>query len=99
MATNISDGTFSQFECSLSEDRHFLDSPCRIGCGHFACKQCLSKSIGSNIRCTKCQKTLNKMDYNREQNLKNEMSKHVNEMLKLIEKEFKNYINSIKGKN
>ena len=50
----ISDGTCSEFECALSDDKHFIQTPIILSsCGHSICKTCLPKDKNA-IKCKLC---------------------------------------------
>lgn len=53
----ISDGSFEEFECASSDDKHFLKSPITLPvCGHSVCRQCLPQNDDSHILCKICGK-------------------------------------------
>ena len=56
----ISDGTYEEFECALSIDRHFVKDPIILtSCGHATCKKCLPKTV-TNLICGLCCSKINK---------------------------------------
>lgn len=47
---------FEEFECSISDDKHIVQKPIVLRCGHYICKSCIPTN--STILCTKCGETL-----------------------------------------
>lgn len=56
----ISDGTFVEFECAVSDDKHFIRQPIILpSCGHSICKHCLPTEANF-IKCKLCSEITNR---------------------------------------
>ena len=51
----ISDGSFEEIVCALSNDKHYVETPMTLpDCGHTVCKSCLPFELNNNTKCKIC---------------------------------------------
>lgn len=50
-------------ECSIADDRHIVEKPICLSCGHFICKKCIPSNNNYEFKCIKCDK-VNKTNLN-----------------------------------
>jgi hypothetical protein len=93
----ISDGTFKEFECALSDDRHFLHEPIELPCGDCACKSCIPKD--DEYICNSCNEVIkNKFVYQKKSNsIQLGFKRHLDDVFKIIEKQSLKSIDELKG--
>ena len=56
----ISNDKLKEFECATSVDKHFLERPVALSCGHNVCKNCIPKVNFTHIKCNICDKLTTK---------------------------------------
>ena len=85
----ISDGSFVEFECALSIDKHFIKEPITLSCcGHSVCRNCLPKT-DSIIKCNLCGLITNR-DLNNDKesiSIKIALKRNLNSLLSILEKQ------------
>ena len=94
----ISDGTYPQFECSLSNDKHFVEEPIKLNqCEHIACKTCLSRY--DFIKCLKCGTLNDKQIISNEisNETKNSIRTHLDDLLVILEKQTSKSLSQLQG--
>ena len=90
----ISDGTFVEFECALSSDKHFIKEPITLSsCGHSVCRSCLPKTSINNdsviIKCNLCGEVTNR-DLNNDKesvSIKIALKRNLHSLLSILEKQ------------
>jgi hypothetical protein len=97
----ISDGTFIEYECALSDDKHFLKEPIIIPCcGHSICKNCLPKEENSVIKCKICG-VITKKDLSNDKeaiSLKISFKRNLESLFNILEKQTSSQVNKLKSK-
>lgn len=96
----ISDGTYTEFECALSCDKHFLNEPITLPCGDSACKSCILTKKEAKFECNYCKKLINKTNlYDTEsKNIKKGLMRNLESLFLIIEKQSVNALNELKCK-
>jgi hypothetical protein len=95
----ISDGTFIEFECAVSEDRHFIKHPIILpSCGHSICKQCLPNEANF-IKCKLCSEITNRDLSNDKEaiSLKISFKRNLENLFRVIEKQSRIQLDKLKG--
>ena len=55
----ISDGSYDEFVCALSNDKHYMNKPVVLtDCGHAACRKCIPKEITEDSKCKICREKI-----------------------------------------
>lgn len=93
----ISDGSYQQFECALSHDRHFVKDPViLVTCGHFVCNGCF-KFNKKPIVCKICNCESN--DINDEvKEAKRSFTENLSNFYEILEKQSLLSLNNFEGK-
>ena len=85
----ISDGSFVEFECALSTDKHFIREPITLSCcGHSVCRSCLPKN-DFIIKCNLCGLVTNR-DLNNDKesiSIKIAFKRNLYSLLSILEKQ------------
>lgn len=95
----VSDGTYDEFECALSNDKHYFNEPIALQCGHSSCKNCLPK--GQVIKkCRICGLEINSSDQsvNVSVNLKKLFKRNLSELVAILETQTLKSLNKLKSK-
>ena len=50
----ISEEALEIIECAVTNDKHFINEPLSLSCGHSVCKNCLDDVKYNKIKCIKC---------------------------------------------
>lgn len=98
----ISDGKYAEFECALSNDKHFVKEPIALPqCGHCVCKLCLLNLNSNVIKCKKCS-NLNEfkdLDNLKETNsIKKAIKTNFDNLIKVIEVQTIKSLEKLKSK-
>lgn len=98
----ISDGTFEELECAVSDDRHFVNEPIILpACGHSLCRCCIPKTDAKIIKCKICN-TITERDISNDKEClaaKKSIQRNLESLLKIIEKQAAKSIERVKGIN
>lgn len=97
----ISDGTYEEFECALSIDKHFLFDPIILtACGHSVCKNCAIQNDNKPIKCNVCGVITDRDVRNDQISLitKKFLKSNLKNLLLVIEKQTLNSFNKLKSK-
>ena len=97
----ISDGSYEELVCALSNDKHYLNQPILLtDCGHAACRNCLPKEITENAKCKICNQKINR-------NLENDkiplglhlyLKNSIEHLTNVIERQTQHQINRLRSK-
>jgi hypothetical protein len=95
----ISDGKLQEFECALSQDRHFIEQPIALTCGHCICKKCVPKELILPLKCNICTKITHRDIRNDEESVlsKKAFQLSINDLFLQIEKSFTQSMTHLKG--
>lgn len=96
----ISDGQYKQFECALSDDKHFYKDPIILtACGHTACRECLPNEAVKQIKCKKCDKiTERNLKYDQTPSICTEfLSTNLDNLLIILETQTTNSLQTLKS--
>lgn len=96
----ISDGTYEEYECALALDKHFLENPISLACGHNTCRRCIYEDIiNKKLECKLCNQPINKnIAYNCVNlSLKKSLERNIWSLISVIEKQGLNAINGLKS--
>ena len=96
----ISDGSYEELVCGLSNDKHYLNKPIVLtDCGHAACRNCLPKET-ENAKCKICNQKINR-------NLENDkiplvfnlyLKNSIENLTNVIERQTQHQINRLRSK-
>ena len=94
----ISDGSLVEFECAISEDKHFVNKPITLSCGHNICKDCIPVNK-ENITCSICKKVTTKDLSNDFENsfFKIAFQSRISQLFAIIETSFTKSLSLYKG--
>ena len=98
----ISDGTLEVFECAIAIDKHFLNKPIALACGHHICKECIPTKIenqNQSIKCNICNTiTVKDLSNDNESKLfQSAFQFKINELFGVVEASFKRSLTEYKG--
>ena len=99
-----SNSKYSVFYCAIANDKHFLEKPVTLSCGHSICKECFNvtdlSSHLSVIKCGICDE-INQTDLSKVKEsfvIKKLFSTNLAELFSVLEERFYTSIESLKGK-
>ena len=93
----ISDGTYKEYECALSDDLHFIYNPIDLPCGHCVCKSCIPKT--EEFICNNCDELIkSKNVYEKLSNaIQLSFNRNLESIYKIIEKQSIKSMEKLKG--
>lgn len=93
----ISDGSYKEFECALSHDKHFIKEPIVLtGCGHTACKRCLPDDVEGTSCLTCGVKTKRYLKHDHVATcLKESLSRHFDDLILQLNQQTENSLNEL----
>lgn len=92
---------YSEFECGLSNDGHYLkDAILLSSCGHGVCRSCLIKEHFKEVKCKLCGKITNRNMSNDEISIiyQKYFKQNLNSLLVDIEQKMSQCLTRLKGK-
>lgn len=93
----ISDGTYEQFECALSTDRHFVLNPLVLtSCGHFACTTCTQSCIKKYF-CKICKKESDEFNNEITSEVKRSFKENLENLYAILEKQTELSLNQLES--
>ena len=98
-----SNNKHSVFYCAIANDKHFLEKPITLSCGHSICKECFTlpnQSQSSFIKCGICDE-INQTDLSKVKEsfvIKKLFTSNLAELFSVLEERFYTSIESLKGK-
>lgn len=90
----------NSLSCSLSHDKHILEQPITMQCGHCACKKCILEMIVHPFKCLSCNEEVH-MNLNQLKEclpLVDTIEVYLNDLFKIVYQQFANLIPVFKGK-
>lgn len=95
----ISDGTYEEFECALSLDKHFLETPIALPCGHSVCRNCIPKGPNQKIVCKVCGVKTDRNILNDKESigLRKAIQRNIGNLIEIIEKQMNNSLSLLKS--
>jgi hypothetical protein len=95
----ISDGSLIEFECAISNDKHFINKAINLSCGHNICEECIP-IIKKNIECNICKKVTEDLSKTCENYFfKMAFQSRINTLFSIIEASFKKSLDLLKSIN
>ncbi len=97
----ISDGSFMEFECALSNDKHFIKEPITLSsCGHSVCRSCLPTNKNDHqIKCKICAEvTARDLSNDKESiSIKIAFKRNLQSLMQILEKQSTIQLNKFKS--